>query len=311
MNRIPSSISQKSPRSPSPQRTPSPERSPRSPERAEKNTGSKRRASQSPDNPPSFKKRAVGVLEQPVKIPTEDEEIFNQACQYLKKKGYTTPTFQSWVENPNHPISNCPFLGCALYGIKDVNLLTNIFEIAFKNPKFDVNCAATDGFTLLTGAIGRKCLEVMQLLLQQPGIDVNLAGPSGFTPLNLLLHPFAGVSGYSVEEKIKILNLLLDNNKIDVNKAGKSGNSPLHNAVLMHIPEAIKLLLEKGADPNLKNEFNQTPLDFVLGSGGSDDEKIAAAKAMLLTNLIDDFDRDHPIIQKALEEIQADFKTAE
>jgi ankyrin repeat protein len=47
----------------------------------------------------------------------------------------------------------------------------------------------------------------------------------------------------------------------DVNIVSDLGNTPLHSAAMSGQTEAVKLLLEVGANPSLKNEFNQVPAD--------------------------------------------------
>ncbi|KAJ3436791.1 ankyrin repeat-containing protein [Anaeramoeba flamelloides] len=48
----------------------------------------------------------------------------------------------------------------------------------------------------------------------------------------------------------------------DVNKANNKGRTPLHAACYYHATEAVKLLLENGADPEYKDMNGKTPLDF-------------------------------------------------
>ena len=49
-----------------------------------------------------------------------------------------------------------------------------------------------------------------------------------------------------------------------MNCLNKSKNTPLHWAALNGRSEIIYILLEAGADPNLKNEFDHVPLEEAL-----------------------------------------------
>lgn len=49
--------------------------------------------------------------------------------------------------------------------------------------------------------------------------------------------------------------------------AGFNGQTLLHRAVLSATPEAIKILLDHGADPNSRNNHNETPTLFACRRG--------------------------------------------
>jgi ankyrin repeat protein len=53
-------------------------------------------------------------------------------------------------------------------------------------------------------------------------------------------------------------------NKADVNLAFKNGNTPLHFAVASGNLKIVKLLVEKGANKNAKNNKGQTPFDIAI-----------------------------------------------
>jgi ankyrin repeat protein len=50
----------------------------------------------------------------------------------------------------------------------------------------------------------------------------------------------------------------------DVNITGDLGNTPLHHAASRGNTEIASKLLRHGANPVLKNEFGQTPLDLSM-----------------------------------------------
>ncbi len=45
------------------------------------------------------------------------------------------------------------------------------------------------------------------------------------------------------------------------------GNKPLHGATYMNRPEVVRFLLERGADPNSRDNAGLTPLHLAAGSG--------------------------------------------
>jgi ankyrin repeat protein len=336
----------------------------------------------------------VGVLEPQVKMQTADEKIFNQACQYLKKKGCTTPTFQSWLENPNQKDDRSDtLLHFALKNDLPDNLLEGLFKIFLKNPKRDVNTQGRGGVTILHIAAKRDypeickllleqehiqvnctalnwnvplyltvdtniadnttplhlaidagAIEVIQLLLAHPRIDVNAVNHEVRTPLHMAIHkrsrqiveallshprinvnqatgvnpaPLSLAVDFGV---IDIVKLLLNYPGIDVDWQDEDGISALHCAGIECSVELLQLLLAEGANPNLEDNLDgSTALDYVIGNINENEGEtaelrpnaIAAAKVLLLSDQVDEYDPEHPIIKAALEEIQAEFKTGE
>jgi ankyrin repeat protein len=55
--------------------------------------------------------------------------------------------------------------------------------------------------------------------------------------------------------------------KYDVNQLDSDGNRPIHIAVTLDKSDILKLLLEKKADPNLKNSQNETAYDLAVKLG--------------------------------------------
>ena len=90
----------------------------------------------------------------------------------------------------------------------------------------DVNQTTTYGWTPLLTAVNNRNYQVAQLLIER-GADVNLANKGGWTPLYLAT----------------------DNRNIE------GGDYPVPRADLDHL-DIIRLMLEKGADPNLRVKDN-------------------------------------------------------
>lgn len=81
----------------------------------------------------------------------------------------------------------------------------------------------------------------------------------GQQALDILYYLVVMGKGYSDPEVIDILNDPI----FDVHGRFQSGNTPLHLAILYHRRGLIKGLLEKGANPDAKNERHQTPLSLL------------------------------------------------
>lgn len=59
-----------------------------------------------------------------------------------------------------------------------------------------------------------------------------------------------------------ILDFIIQNSRA-INRQNAQGETPLHYCAKYNLPECMKLLIRSGADVNLKNKNNETPLDLV------------------------------------------------
>lgn len=85
----------------------------------------------------------------------------------------------------------------------------------------------------------------------------------------------------SLECDLYILDFIIQNSRA-INRQNALGETPLHYCAKYNLPECMKLLLRSGADVNLRNKNNETPLDLVqkrgyeflveILGGGSDSE---------------------------------------
>ncbi|PBD15871.1 ankyrin repeat domain-containing protein [Wolbachia endosymbiont of Carposina sasakii] len=135
-------------------------------------------------------------------------------------------------------------------------------------------------------------LELIKCLINQPGLDVNVRGLNGKTPLHcaiefdelsmvdLLLtkkniNPFVEDNegktslDYAKEgKKAEILQALINN------KYGSEQDSLLHLAAMIGEVNAVRYLIRKGIDVNVRNALHHTPLHLAAGIGHAEVVKI-------------------------------------
>ncbi|XP_044260060.1 poly [ADP-ribose] polymerase tankyrase [Tribolium madens] len=116
----------------------------------------------------------------------------------------------------------------------------------------NINCRDVQGrnSTPLHLAAGYNNVEVAEYLLEH-GADVNAQDKGGLIPLH-------NASSYG---HLDIAALLIKYNTV-VNATDKWGFTPLHEAAQKGRTQLCALLLAHGADPFLKNQEGQTPMDL-------------------------------------------------
>lgn len=111
------------------------------------------------------------------------------------------------------------------------------------------------GETALMMAAITKQMEVAEVLIER-GAEVNRPG---WTALH-----YAATSGYA-----PMIRLLLEHSAY-IDAEAPNGNTPLMMAAQYASGLAVKLLLEEGADPNLKNAEGLTALELAQRKGNED-----------------------------------------
>jgi len=104
--------------------------------------------------------------------------------------------------------------------------------------------------------------EVARALIGR-GADVN---KPGWAPLH-----YAATRGH-----LDIMILLLENHAY-IDASSPNGSTPLMMAALYGTPSAVKLLLEEGADPLIKNDLGLTAIDFAYRDNRAESAEIIAA----------------------------------
>jgi len=105
-------------------------------------------------------------------------------------------------------------------------------------------------------------LETVGRLIDR-GADVN---KPGWAPLH-----YAATRGH-----LEVMRLLLERNAY-IDAASPNGTTPLMMAAFYGTPSAVKLLLEAGADPLLKNQQDLSAIDFAHRANRADSAEIIAA----------------------------------
>lgn len=138
----------------------------------------------------------------------------------------------------------------------------NVALVLANSPKtkVEVRNAADESPLMLAALKGESVL--CQLLIRQ-GADVN---KPGWAPLH-----YAATNGH-----LTVMNLLLEENAY-IDAASPNGSTPLMMAALYGTESAVKLLLEAGADPLLKNTQGLSALDFAHRGNRTDSANIISA----------------------------------
>jgi ankyrin repeat protein len=115
--------------------------------------------------------------------------------------------------------------------------------------------------------------EMVKILLENKA-DPNKANLYGNTPLLIAVNIAdvafleklqKGLGEHHHAEKPKIVEMLLDYGA-DPNVKGLSGETPLHIAARKNIPVLVTRLLGAGANPDLKDRNGKTPRDHMQTS---------------------------------------------
>jgi len=121
----------------------------------------------------------------------------------------------------------------------------------------DVKARSKNRFTAFQFAVQQGNLAIARMLLAA-GADVNETAPDGIggdTNARRLFKPNteAGALLTAIDSGHQEMAKFLIDNGADVNQHG-AGRTPLHSAIQQTMPELVKLLLAKGADPNARLE---------------------------------------------------------
>ena len=147
----------------------------------------------------------------------------------------------------------------------------------------DPNTPTEKGEPALVFAVRSGAPKTVAYLLKQPSIQIDATNMADETALmlaanandlasaNLLIEAGASVNRpkwtplhYAASKGYKGMMRLLIENDAYVDAESPNGTTPLMMAAYYASPNAVKLMLEEGADPLLKNHDGQTALDMAL-----------------------------------------------
>lgn len=168
--------------------------------------------------------------------------------------------------------------------------------VTLLNRGFDANTLDPAGAPGLILAIREQSLKVAAVLINWPKTNVELRTPQDESPLMLaslkgltqlckqLISKDADVNkpGWTplhyaaTNAHLEIMSVLLENHAY-IDAASPNGTTPLMMAAQYGTPSAVKLLLEAGADPLLKNVQNLTAIDFAQRASQQESAEIIAA----------------------------------
>lgn len=130
----------------------------------------------------------------------------------------------------------------------------------------DVNAQDYDHRTPLSLVMQYEASNLARFLLEN-GADPELKNKSGKAPLHILL----GIQDYGWDRRyhnaghILVVAQLLLEHGADVNVRDDDHNTPLFLAMRHGASNLVRFLLEHGADPNLQNKEGKNPFHELLG----------------------------------------------
>ena len=114
----------------------------------------------------------------------------------------------------------------------------------------------------------RKGNFVLYLYLLNNKIDVNKQNEDGNTPLHLIF--FSNLDTLRSTTRLPWIKILYQYGA-DINQKNKNGETPLHMAVRAQDADAVKYLLEQGANPDTQRKSDKiTPLDSAKKYGNKE-----------------------------------------
>ena len=128
-------------------------------------------------------------------------------------------------------------------------------------PKTNVEIRTAQDESPLMMACLKGQLDLARQLIER-GADVN---KPGWAPLH-----YAATNGH-----LKIMEMLLDQNAY-IDAESPNGSTPLMMAALYGTTAAVKLLLEAGADPTLRNQLGLNAIDFAYRANRTDSAELIA-----------------------------------
>ncbi len=144
--------------------------------------------------------------------------------------------------------------------VRDKSARTAVVLLQAPKVKVEHRNAADESPLMMASLNGMT--DLVQRLIAK-GADVN---KPGWAPLH-----YAATKAH-----LPVMRVLLENHAY-IDAASPNGTTPLMMAAFYGNPSAVKLLLEEGADPLLKNAQSLTAIDFAHRNNRADSAEIIAA----------------------------------
>ncbi len=127
-------------------------------------------------------------------------------------------------------------------------------------------------------------VEIARMLLAVGMDAVSATNRRGSLPLHYAADGHQESPSWNAERQVAMIRLLLKMGS-HIDAQDKNGATPLHRAVRTRCAEAVKCLLEAGADPTIKNKPGSTAFHLAAqntGRGGSGSEPARAAQQEII-----------------------------
>lgn len=135
-----------------------------------------------------------------------------------------------------------------------------VVELLLQQRGVDPNATTKDGFTPLITAIFGSHTDVVKLLLDRPDVDPNQADTTyKQTPLWM-----------AVTRGEQMFQMFFARKDVDINSQSRRAETALYQAIQRDRLSVAKILLDAGADPNISNWEDQTPLGWAAAEGKED-----------------------------------------
>jgi ankyrin repeat protein len=147
----------------------------------------------------------------------------------------------------------------------------SITELLLKKGRANPNIPNVDGICALHLAVQRRDVGSVRALLVSGACVNNADNIRWFTPLHLVCLRARNESDEKPEDDVRsriaqLLSSPYGPEEPDLDYQDSEGNSPLHYAVQLESADAcnlVNIFLEKGANPNIVNERDQSPLHLL------------------------------------------------
>jgi hypothetical protein len=205
--------------------------------------------------------------------PTQAPLVGSDEFLIAAEKGDIDVVMQYLRENKTNPNANKVINSDKLLWPRHLNVM----QALLKEESFAVNLATTHGYTRLFLALHEMTyiegdrpsdqaanrLAIVEAFLARSEIEVNSAnGYDGKTPLMASVVTAKWDNTPGKEHYYAIVEALLARPGIEIDKADKNGDTALMEAARYNIVNIVQMLIEKGANPCLKNKEEKSAKDF-------------------------------------------------